>query len=401
MFIPPDPTLRRPLTLTATFPLLLSYYVLAVLAILPRTFIFKLLLLPFIVWQTWRCAVELDFSVWLAQQPGFKSADGLGFWNLIFIAAMFILALRSFEWTFIKRPLRRYELPKGQDTPVERRLSISNILVDAFDLLCNTRGIGWSWSTTPFPRGSTPSPSIASISAKLLLKFTLIDASQYIIQYVCPSVKSPGGGSLFDSSLGPVRSSALAAFATAWGGMWAYATVDTVYHIATLIGRILFRQPASQWPPLMHRPWMSTSIREFWSYRWHQALRHYFIVFGARPCGALLGLPGAIMGAFGVSAVLHHLGLWGLGHGMEFSTAGGFFLFMGLGAIMEDAFKRTTGLRVQGLLGWSWTMLWTLLWGTFMLDGWARHGMFVNHFFCDQLRLGKLLVDTIIALSGK
>jgi hypothetical protein len=86
MFIyPPDPTLRQPLTPTALLPLFLCYYVLAVLAILPNTFIFKLLLLPFLVWQAWRCAVELDLAAWLAQQPGFQSANGLGFWNLIFI----------------------------------------------------------------------------------------------------------------------------------------------------------------------------------------------------------------------------------------------------------------------------------------------------------------------------
>jgi Membrane bound O-acyl transferase family len=314
---------------------------------------------------------------------------------------MLVVALISFEWTFTKTPLRRYEPPKGQDTPLERPLSIPNILLDAFDLLCNPRGIGWSWSRTPFPRGSTPSPSIASISAKLLLKCTVIDASQHIIQYVCPSVNNPGGGSLFDPSLRPVHSTALAAFAAVWGGLWVYATVDAGHDIGTLIGRIVFRQPASQWPPLMNQPWMSTSIREFWSYRWHQALRHFFIVYGARPGGALFGLPGAIMGAFAVSAVLHHLALWGVGHGMEFSTAGGFFLLMGFGAVIEEAFKRTTGLRVRGFLGWSWTMLWTLLWGTLMLDGWARHGMFVNHFFSDQLRLGRFLVNTVIVLLGK
>ena len=315
---------------------------------------------------------------------------------------MSVIALRSCEWAFTKKPLRRYELPKGQDTPLERPLSFPTILLDAFDLLCNPRGIGWSWSRTPFPPGGTPSesPSIGAISAQLLLECTAMDASQHIIQYVCPSVNNPGGGSLFDPNLGPVRSIAWAAFATFWGGVWVYTSVDAIYLIATLIGRLVFRQSASQWPPFMRRPWMSTSIREFWSYRWHQALRHFFIVFGARPGGALLGAPGAVMGAFAVSAVLHHLGLWGLGHGMEFSTAGGFFLFMGLGAIMEDAFKRTTGLRVQGFLGWSWTMLWTLPWAMLMFDGWARHGMFVDHFFSEQLRVGKFLVDTTLALSG-
>ncbi|KAH9955452.1 hypothetical protein BGW80DRAFT_1394174, partial [Lactifluus volemus] len=48
----------------------------------------------------------------------------------------------------------------------------------------------------------------------------------------------------------------------------------------------------------------------------------------------------------------------------------GFFLYMGVGVIMEE---KTTGLRVRGFLGWSWAMLWTLLWGMPMLDGWARH----------------------------
>ncbi|KAH9975123.1 hypothetical protein BGW80DRAFT_1444675 [Lactifluus volemus] len=79
--------------------------------------------------------------------------------------------------------------------------------------------------------------------------------------------------------------------------------------------------------------------------------------------------------AFCVSAVLYHVGLWGLGKGMEFSIAGGFFLYMGVGVIMEE---KTTGLRVRGFLGWSWAMLWTLLWGMPMLDGVLKKNQFVN-----------------------
>ena len=36
-----------------------------------------------------------------------------------------------------------------------------------------------------------------------------------------------------------------------------------------------------------------------------------FVVYGARPGGALLGKPGACIGAFAVSGVLHDVGLWG------------------------------------------------------------------------------------------
>jgi hypothetical protein len=61
-------------------------------------------------------------------------------------------------------------------------------------------------------------------------------------------------------------------------------------------------------------------------------------------------------------------------------------------------FLSSHGLRVQGLL---WAMLWMLVWGTFMLDGWVRHRMFANDFFPNRLRPGKILIDSIIALSNE
>jgi len=86
MFIySPDPALRQPLTLAAVFPVFLGYYAQAVLAILPNTFIFRLLLLPFILWQAWRCAVGLDFGAFLAQLLGYQSADRFAFFNNSFV----------------------------------------------------------------------------------------------------------------------------------------------------------------------------------------------------------------------------------------------------------------------------------------------------------------------------
>jgi len=76
------PALRQPLTLAAVFPLFLGSYAQAVLAILPNTFIFKLLLLPFILWQAWKCATGLDCAVLWAQFLGRESADGFRGANL-------------------------------------------------------------------------------------------------------------------------------------------------------------------------------------------------------------------------------------------------------------------------------------------------------------------------------
>jgi len=111
---------------------------------------------------------------------------------------LFGMGLRAFEWAFINKPLRRYEpLKRDQGTPIERRPSASTVFLDAFDLIANLRGIGWSWSHNQFPRKNTLSPSIALIFTKTLLIMTAFDASGYIIQRACPAVDNPRGGSIF------------------------------------------------------------------------------------------------------------------------------------------------------------------------------------------------------------
>ena len=314
------------------------------------------------------------------------------------------MVLNSFEWTFIiKEPLRKYELTMDQDalTVAKRRLSFSNVLLDACHLLCSQRGIGWSWSQQSSPQSTVPtSESIPFVFATLLLNIITFDASQYLIHRVSPSVGSnPSGGSLFDPNLEFLPRYASAAFAGICGGVWAYSLIEVAYRMGALVGRVVFRQPASDWPPISDRPWLSTSLHQYWSSRWHQQFRHLFVVFGARPGGALLGRPGALIGAFAVSAVLHYIAAFGLGSRPEFAPLGGFFLVMGFGTAMEAAFRSKTGARVQGFYGWLWTMLWTTFWGTWMMDSWARHGMLSSVFFPNWLRPGKALVDAVIGVS--
>jgi len=308
------------------------------------------------------------------------------------------VALRSLEWALAKEPLRRYEPPiEGQRAFVERPLSVSNVLLDAFDLLCNKRGIGWSWSRKPFPASSTRSTSIASLLPRILVKFTVYDLCVYTVHHLRPSVNDPAGDTIFDPALGVLPRLAYAAFYTVCGGLVICTSVDMYYHIASLVGRLVLRQPAWQWPPLSDRPWMSTSIADFWGFRWHQFFRHPFVVFGARPGGLLLGRTGALLGAFGASAVMHDLGMWGLGRGTEFRTVGCFFVLMGVGVALERAFEGTTGRRVGGFCGWAWTMVWTIGWGTLMIDACARRGMVAVETPPDWLRPGKLLVETIVS----
>ncbi|KAH9030384.1 hypothetical protein EDB84DRAFT_1669690 [Lactarius hengduanensis] len=339
----PDLSLRQS-SAVALIPLSLTYYALGVLAILPNTFLFRLLLQPVSLWQAWGCITNIDFSAWLAQSRGLQNSDSLAIWNSSFmVRLLFTIVFLSFEWTFIiKVPIRKYELTTDQDAPTRSKkpLSISSI--------------------------------------------TMFDASRYRIQLVCPAVSSsPSGGSIFDPNLSLLPRIASAVFAGICGGIWTYLLVETMYHMAALIGRLVCRQPGSHWPPISHRPWLSTSLHEFWSYRWHQLPRHIFVTFGARPGGALLGQPGALMGAFAVSAVLHHFAMWGIGNGSEFSTVG---------------FKKVMGMRVGGFFGWLWTTLWVIGWGIFLIDTWARHGMLASEIFPTGLRPGKPLVDGVISL---
>jgi hypothetical protein len=81
----PDLALRQPLTLAAVFPLFLGCYAQAVLAILPNTFMFKVLLLPFILWQAWKCSIGFDFGSSLAPLLGHQGTDRVDFWNFMFV----------------------------------------------------------------------------------------------------------------------------------------------------------------------------------------------------------------------------------------------------------------------------------------------------------------------------
>jgi len=245
-----------------------------------------------------------------------------------------------------------------------------------------------------------PPPSVAVVTFKMLFKLVVHDVALCIMHRARPSLHTSAGGSIFDPDLDPLPRAALAAFLTICNGIVSYTNIDVIHHMATLIGRVLLRQPATDWPAISARPWTATSITDFWSFRWHQSARHTFILWGARPGGALFGRPGALLGAFAISAVIHYVSMWGVGKGMELN-GGASFIQMGVGALLEHVWQNMTGARVRGLWGWVWTMSWTLFWGTFLVDVWARHGVIACESFVPGLRPGKPIVDGIIALITK
>ena len=67
---PPDPAARQPVTVTAILRLYACHYLLAVLVILPRTYILRLAFGPVVLWQAWYCAVRLEMPAAMAKLLG-------------------------------------------------------------------------------------------------------------------------------------------------------------------------------------------------------------------------------------------------------------------------------------------------------------------------------------------
>jgi hypothetical protein len=314
---------------------------------------------------------------------------------------MWAIALKSFEWTFIiEKPIRRYRTPKEGEPLKERPLTLTNIVLDAADLLFNHRGLGWSWSSEPFPRNPSPPPSISRQFLKLLLKITALDAAHYVVQIIRPSTYRLEGDTIFDDTLDLLPHLLQVSVISLCGMVFIYTSVDIMYQVCALFGQIVLGQSAGQWPRIANRPWMATSVTEFWGKRWHQFFRHLFVVYGSRPGAKIAGWYGSIIGAYFVSAIMHVWGLWGLGRGTEFTHTGGFFIMIGVASILERQWKLWTGKPVTGVPGTLWSMVWQLIWGSGMVDAWARRGMVANDFLPQEVRIGKALIDVFFNVAA-
>ena len=71
---------------------------------------------------------------------------------------------------------------------------------------------------------------------------------------------------------------------------------------------------------------------------------------------------------------------------------------LGVGTIFEKKWKEWTGKPVVGLFGSLWTRFWRLMWGSGMVDAFVRRGIVANDFVPKQMRVGKALVDVVLAV---
>jgi hypothetical protein len=302
--------------------------------------------------------------------------------------------MRSTAWTLVREPYARLPIhgpnsnlmngDHGNHNPTPKsspRVSVPSAMWNAWDLLVNLRGIGWNWAQgSHIPKASSQVESrlvffVLSLGRLILYTIAFDTTSKCVSWFGPDTIGSPNGGTIFDSSLPPFTRYLRSSVITTLSGVTSYLTVEAVYQLHAVEFMVLFRQYPSQWPPLFDAPWFSTSLSSFWGRKWHQIFRESFVAVGSKPLEVFFGRAGVVMGAFAVSGALHDVGMRGMGRGGDSLQVMGFFLMHGVGVMMEGVWKRVTGRRVGGLVGWLWVFTWFVIWGNLMVDAWARRGL--------------------------
>ncbi|KAG6330097.1 hypothetical protein ID866_8993 [Astraeus odoratus] len=352
-------------------PASFSYIVVAVLVILPGTRLLRIAVWPLIALLAFHASTYVDFS---------NGNTQLSHLNVDFGLIMFAVSIRTLEWTFLKEPLNRHLRPANA-TP--------SILMDAFDLTANFRGVGWNWSQSVYiPRETRPTSSRLTFCVYVLLS-AIAHSFFCSVLHSATQAFSPeaftvlSGGTIFDPTLPPFIRYFRSSVITLLVGFGIYGVIQMNYDLGTLAGVAIFRQDPAQWPPVFDSPWLATSLRDFWGRRWHQLFRRTFVVLGGWPLGLIFGRLGYILGSFLASGIVHHIVVLLLNGRVEVWWMPVSFGMMAVGVILEHWFTLVTGRKVGGWLGRLWTTGWLLVWSSMMVDGFGRAGMFASSIMFD------------------
>ena len=305
---------------------------------------------------------------------------------------MFSVATRTLDWALAKGPLVRHLRPAN---------SSPSTIMDALDLVSNSRGHGWEWSgyRSYIPRETRPVNRTTFVFSAFIsaVVHTLIFCASYraILTLAPVGLGSiPQGSTIFDETLPfPVRY-LRATIITMLSTFAIYAVPQIGYNLCTISAILILGQDPAQWPPAFDNPWRATSLSDFWGRRWHQFFRHIFLL-GGYPLSLVFGRAGIVIGSFLVSAVLHYITQLTLDGQVEFWRMLVGFGMMAPGILAERAYYQLTGRRVGGVVGWVWTMVWLLVWGNMIVEGFARAGMFGSVSFDDNALPAGLMVERL------
>ena len=303
--------------------------------------------------------------------------------------------MRVIIWTCQLEPYVRHNLRDNRATP-NGKLDTGSYhrAWDALELCFNLRGYGWNWSEIRFQKETRPTSRLGFAITTLfclILGLIIFDIVHISIESMDPDFALPTGGSIYDMSLPPIPRYLRSSIICSLGGLLFGNAIELCYLFSAFIGVTVLQQHPAQWPPLFENPLLSDTLTVFWSRRWHQLFRQCFVCFGFKPMSFVAGPAGGVLGAFFVSGLLHDIGLWGMGRGTEPSSMYTFFLMMGVGIVLERAWKYMTGYRVGGIFGWVWTFVWLIGWWHLLFDLYCRKGLLAIRFFAEEYRPSALV----------
>jgi len=289
--------------------------------------------------------------------------------------------------------------------PKQSRPSIGELARFSIWMTSSPRSLGYVWG----PPASVLVPAPKRTMTKFLMRLSMrMIFNQVALIFYCaiglPVAAHPGKVYGWLSQYVNLPDTWLAhflcdkAFMLPWGsvGLHAFdlvANLLVIWELLWITGARLVLPSSSSWrpepfdttqyPDLFSSPVLRTSLTEFWAKGWHCTFRRDFIHCGAEPLAKLLSPLGltasrmaGLMGAMLMSGILHE---WGLASSINkvdwsFRTTI-FFLLCGVGIALEMVFKKITGRRVRGILGWIWLWGWFSFWCEQYTDAWFDIGV--------------------------
>ena len=272
--------------------------------------------------------------------------------------------------------------------------------MDALDLATNLRYHGWNLSHGMYIAKETRPADRISFALSTFLSLVLHTFMCGVYHRAVLSFAGDGpianGFTIFGDTLPFLVRYLRAGIISVLAAFSGYASMQMGYDMYTLIGVLIIGQDPAQWPPIFEAPWRATSLNEFWGRRWHQWNRRTLILFGGHPFSIFFGRAGLIIGTFVASGIMHDLLLVSLNGKSEAWRMLVGFGMMAPGVLAERAFYRLTGNKVEGVLGWVWTMTWLVLWGTVLTEGCARAGGFGDSTYIDIVVPVRDLVERLV-----
>ena len=371
--------------LTEVWPFFTAYYVQAVLVTLPDTRWMRLAVMGAAASVASKGLQNWRFTEETSPFASFNILIGVRFLCRLDLNMMLTFLFRQFQcgvpmlmmniviWGVRQEPYKRLDGPQK---------TIMDALFNGLDLTMSMTAYGWEHGlrlkTKPAPAPSRLSFVLGRLAAAVpwLLLADLV--TLILIKYGAPI--DPANATLitiFDPTLPTVQRYLKGSLLTFVSGVAIAGALHAVSCILFAIC-VIFGSRPEKCVGGIDEPWRSTSIADFWGRRWHQWTRFTFVNFGGKPLAALTGTgrAGVVLGTFLASGIAHDLGFMKMPGNMGSSGVSTvFFTMMGVGAVLEQLWTKATGWKVDGALGWLWTMLWTLYWGSGLVDGACRIGM--------------------------